>query len=124
MISWFFGTAAAAQTQPTYFKIESCYPYIPSLAPLVKHMDELVEKRDRHTLRVTVALYLKHQNLLTEELIKRIDEQSRCVSRTGATINAPSSRTSAEQMYDECVFWRNEFFELFFSSANIEYVSR
>ena len=87
-------------------------------------MDELVEKRDLHTLRVSVAVYLRRQNLLTEELIKGIDAQSHCVSHTGAAVSEPSSRTAAEQMYDECVFWRNEFFELFFSSANVEYVRR
>ena len=120
MISWFLGT----QQAPTYHKIESRYPPIPSLAPVLKLMDELVEKRDLHTLRVSVAVYLRNQNLLTEELIKGIDAQSHCVSHTGAPLSAPSSRTAAEQMYDECVFWRNEFFELFFSSANVEYVNR
>jgi hypothetical protein len=114
---WFFKTATATQA-PTYYRIESRYPHIPILAPLLTQMDELVEKRDLHTLRMCVGVYLVKLGMFSEDLIRSIDAQSHVITHVGVHIYE-DSRNNAEKLFDECVFWRNEFVELFYQSAPI-----
>jgi hypothetical protein len=46
--------------------------------------------------------YLIHQGVFTEELIIRIDNQSK-------VSNLPPDATEEEKVFEQCVFWRNEF---------------
>lgn len=105
------------QPQPrVYFKIETLFPKIAQIQPVIQQMDDLVEARNLHALRLCVGLYLVKLGMFDEELIKSIDDSSRQITHTGTKVQI-DTRTHAERLFDECVFWRNEFVELFYHSA-------
>jgi len=92
---------ATMPKKPSYFKIETTYK-LPDMTPCTKTLDKFVEQRNLPQLRMMFGAYLIHQGVFTEELIIRIDNQSK-------VSNLPPDATEEEKVFEQCVFWRNEF---------------
>lgn len=86
----------------TYFKVETTFKNVPDTTACTKLLDHFVEQRNLMQLRMMTGAYLVQEGIFSEELIIKLDNQSK-VSNLG--IDA----SEEEKVFEQCVYWRNEF---------------
>lgn len=103
-----------------YYKIEtSMYTSKgerPDVSEYTSIVDELVKERKVEELKAIVLEFLTKNNKFTTEHFIWLETMSENVSHTGWGIPTGMKRSEDEKLFDECVFWRNEYIEMIIES--------
>lgn len=102
-----------AKQKRSYFKIESTFRNMPDIKGCTKILDTYVEEHNLPQLRMMVGVYLVNQGIFTEDLIMQLDNQSKISHLDG-------SATEEEKVFEQCVYWRNEFVRWFFREQAVD----
>ena len=88
----------------------------PDVSEYIPIIDELVKERKVEELKGIVLEFLTKNGKFTVTHFNWLETMSTNVSHNGWGIPTGIKRTEDEKLFDECVFWRNEYIEMIVES--------